>query len=231
MVEVLSKWDTYVSDTSLIDLRGATYLFDENGNELYCYRSRGVLTYSDTMPRPLTYLTPYVGEAIARNPLQLPDNGGGQYKRGRGLLKPAGKFMSLLSILFKIENKLQAQLLGATEEDRANARRIINRDIQNSKVVVYTYRLSPFSIEATALLEELGTSFKKVELGLEWFLLDKDASTIRAELLELTGQSSLPQVFVDGVHIGGLFTGSADGKYPGLAGLRESGRLQELLQD
>ena len=31
-------------------------------------------------------------------------------------------------------------------------------------------------------------------------------------------------------HVGGLFTGSSDGKYPGLAGLRESGELLDLVK-
>jgi len=30
-------------------------------------------------------------------------------------------------------------------------------------------------------------------------------------------------------HVGGLFTGSSDGKYPGLAGLKESGELQKMI--
>ena len=51
MVEVLGKWDTYVTNRETIALRGATYLFDEAGELLYSYRHRGVLTYSETMPR------------------------------------------------------------------------------------------------------------------------------------------------------------------------------------
>ena len=31
-------------------------------------------------------------------------------------------------------------------------------------------------------------------------------------------------------HVGGLFTGSSDGKYPGLAGLKESGELLDLIK-
>jgi hypothetical protein len=30
--------------------------------------------------------------------------------------------------------------------------------------------------------------------------------------------------------MGGLFTGSSDGKYPGLAGLKESGELMEIVK-
>jgi glutaredoxin-related protein len=229
MVEVLTKWDDYVKNPLVISLRGATYLFDEDGNELYSYKSRGVLTYSETMPRPLTFLSPYIGESVALNPLGLRDNGGGDLTRGRGVLKPAGKLMKLLSLLFKVENKLQAKLLGAEESDYVAAKKEIEDTISTNKIVVYTYGLSPFSSETIAVLDEIGADYKNVEVGLEWFLLDKEKSVLRAELLEMTGQSSLPHVFIDGQHVGGLFTGSSDGKYPGLASLKESGVLQRVV--
>ena len=115
------------------------------------------------------------------------------------------------------------------EIEIAAARKEIEDTIAGDKIVVYTYGLSPFSTECTALLDEVGAQYKKVELGLEWFLLDKEKSTLRTELLEMTGQSSLPHVFIDGKHVGGLFTGSADGSSPGLAGLKESGELKEMV--
>ena len=180
------------------------------------------------MPRPLTFLSPYIGES-ALNPLGLADNGGGELTRGRGVLKPAGKLMKLLSILFQIENKLQAKALGAEEADYSAAKKEIEDAINQNKIVVYTYGLSPFSSETTAVLDEIGADYKNVEVGLEWFLLDKEKSVLRAELLEMTGQSSLPHVFIDGKHVGGLFTGSSNGKYPGLASLKESGALQRIV--
>jgi len=73
MVEVLSHWDDYVSDPRHIDQRGATYLFDEDGETLFEHRHRGVLTYSRTMARPLAFLAPYIG-AKALNPLGLRDD-------------------------------------------------------------------------------------------------------------------------------------------------------------
>lgn len=225
MVEVLTKWDDYVSSILTIPQRGGTFLFDADGTELYSYKSRGILTYSETMARPLSFLAPYVGEDVAKNPLQLKDNGGGELKRGRGILKPAGKAMSFLSLLFKLENRLQARLLGADDSDFVAARNEIEDTISNNKIVIYTYGLSPFSYEALLVLNEIGVEYKNVEIGPEWFLLGKEKSTLRAELLEMTGQSSLPHVFVDGKHVGGLFTGTPDGSSPGLAGLKESGLL------
>jgi len=242
MVEVLTQWDEYVTNIDTIPQRGGTYLFDSDGTELYSYKSRGVLTYSETMPRPLLFLAPYIGEDAARNPLQLKDtNNDGDSgsdsntvtPRGRGILKPVGKLMNVLSVLFKLENKLQAKVLGATESDFIAARKQIDDTINSSKIVIYTYGLSPFSSEAIAVIDEMGGDLDLecdyVELGLEWFLLNKEQSAIRTTLLEMTGQSSLPHVFVNGKHIGGLFTGTPDGSYPGLASMKESNELQKMI--
>ena len=78
MVEILTNMNQYVPDQSLIDWRGATFLLDsssctDNGVPLYEYRDRGVLTYSETMSRPLSFLTQWIGEERARNPLGLRD--------------------------------------------------------------------------------------------------------------------------------------------------------------
>ena len=78
MVEVLTKFDDYVPDQSLIDWRGATFLLDSkgvrsNGPLIYEHRDRGVLTYSETMPRPLSFLSEMIGVEKSRNPMGLKD--------------------------------------------------------------------------------------------------------------------------------------------------------------
>lgn len=89
-----------------------------------------------------------------------------------------------------------------------------------------TYELSPFCSEATALLRNCGIKFKEISLGKEWIPgLIKDA-TKRAALLEITGQSSLPNVFIGGSSIGGLFSGS-----PGLVQALEEGKLFGMIDD
>ena len=72
MVEVLSNFNDYVPDQTVLDWRGATYLLDADGQVLYSHRDTGVLAYSKTMPRPLTFLEPYIGPK-ALNPLALGD--------------------------------------------------------------------------------------------------------------------------------------------------------------
>ena len=106
--------------------------------------------------------------------------------------------MGVISSLFKLENKLQARLLGAEDANYAMARGDIKLAVSSNHIVVYTYRLSPFSSETLAVLDEVGADYTNLEVGLEWFLLDKERSVLRAQLLEMTGQSSLPHVFTDG---------------------------------
>jgi hypothetical protein len=76
MVEVLSHWDGYVTNPTQIARRGATFIFEPSGKAAYEYRHRGVLTFSESMSRPLAFLAPYIGEERARNPLGLGDTGG-----------------------------------------------------------------------------------------------------------------------------------------------------------
>ena len=70
---LLSNFPEYVPDQSFLDWCGATFLLESDGRMLYEYRSPGVLTYSETMDRPLSFLSPYIGDEKARNPLGLGD--------------------------------------------------------------------------------------------------------------------------------------------------------------
>lgn len=74
MVEVLSNFGTYVPDQRYLDYRGATFLFGgERMNQIvYEHIDTGVLSYSKTMKRPLSFLEPYIGKK-ALNPLELGD--------------------------------------------------------------------------------------------------------------------------------------------------------------
>ena len=134
---------------------------------------------------------------------------------GMGLAKP----------LFAAQARWQADTL-ADAPARAAAISRLDEQTAASPVLVYTYGLSPFSTAALALLDATGCTYTKVEVGLEWFLLDGDGSALRAELLDRHGQSSLPHVFIGGQSVGGLYTGS-----PGLVELRKSGTLLPMLRE
>ena len=132
--------------------------------------------------------------------------------------------MSLAKPIFKVLAPLQAS---AGEDDDSNydqklktVTKEIEEETTSSPVVVYTYDLSPFSSETTLVLDRLGVDYKKISLGKEWLpgLIAENGAIKRAALLEMTGQSSLPHIFVNGKPIGGLFSGS-----PGLVPMLQKG--------
>jgi hypothetical protein len=63
MVEVLSHWRTYVPRDDYLTQRGATYLLERDDSLLYGFQDRGLLGFSATMARPLSFLDPYLAEA------------------------------------------------------------------------------------------------------------------------------------------------------------------------
>jgi anaphase-promoting complex subunit 7 len=145
------------------------------------------------------------------------------------LLRFTSDFMlPLISPVFQALAPFQAQMSSSdatkVDDDLEEAMTQIEQDIEQHPVVIYTYQLSPFSLEAKALLDNLGIDYKEVSLGLEWIpgLLKEPHK--RAALLKLTGQSSLPHVFIGGKSIGGLFSGT-----PGLVPALEQDKLKEFL--
>jgi hypothetical protein len=61
MVEVLSHWRTYVPSDDYLTQRGGTFLLDRDDSLLYSYRDAGLLGFSATMARPLSFLDAYFG--------------------------------------------------------------------------------------------------------------------------------------------------------------------------
>ena len=137
--------------------------------------------------------------------------------------------MKLAKPIFEKLTPLQAGSGGEDgseyQQALASAKAEINRVTSEYPVVVYTYSLSPFSSETKTLLERLNVDYHEVSLGAEWIPgLLKDPAA-RAALLEMTGQSSLPHVFVGGQSIGGLFSGN-----PGLVPLLEEGKFADMIK-
>jgi len=139
----------------------------------------------------------------------------------------SGNVMVLGKPLFAMLAPLQA---GKQDEDYdskiVQAQEEIDAITSAYPVVVFTYSLSPFSSETRALLDRLKVEYQEVSLGAEWIpgLLSEPAK--RAALLQSTGQSSLPHIFVNGKSIGGLFSGT-----PGLVPALEDGSFEEMLTE
>ncbi|MCM1983303.1 peroxiredoxin-like family protein [Lyngbya confervoides] len=56
MGEVLSHWQTYVPDASLLTQRGGTFVYGPQRQLLYEHRDRGLLGFAKQMARPLEFL-------------------------------------------------------------------------------------------------------------------------------------------------------------------------------
>ena len=63
MVEVLGHWRTYVPRDDFITQRGGTWLLESDDRLLYSFQDRGLLGFSATMARPLSFLDPWLQEA------------------------------------------------------------------------------------------------------------------------------------------------------------------------
>ena len=67
MKEVLSNWRTYVPRDNFITQRGGTFLLEADNSLLYSYRDAGILGYSATMNKPLSFLDPYLNQLTDSN--------------------------------------------------------------------------------------------------------------------------------------------------------------------
>ncbi|PPD88161.1 hypothetical protein GOBAR_DD14905 [Gossypium barbadense] len=85
--------------------------------------------------------------------------------------------------------------------------------LQKAKDISYC----PFCVDVKQLLQQLGASFKAIELDRE-----SDGSDIQAALAEWTGQRTVPNVFIGGKHIGGCDSTMA---------LHKEGKLVPLLTE
>ncbi|KAL2528976.1 Glutaredoxin-C2 [Forsythia ovata] len=87
----------------------------------------------------------------------------------------------------------------------------------SNPAVVFSKSYCPYCARVKKLLTEIGASFKAVELDTE-----SDGSEIQSALAELTGQRTVPNVFIGGKHIGGCDT---------TTGMHQSGKLVPLLTE
>ena len=80
-------------------------------------------------------------------------------------------------------------------------------------VVIYTTAWCPYCIRAKQLLQRKGVAFKEIAV-------DGNPS-LRAEMAARAGRTSVPQIFIDGRHVGGC---------DDLHALDRAGKLEPLLK-
>jgi glutaredoxin 3 len=62
-------------------------------------------------------------------------------------------------------------------------------------VIIYTTRICPYCVQAKSLLKRKKVAFEEIDVTMD--------SQKRAWLVEKTGRRTVPQIFIDGVAIGG----------------------------
>ncbi len=84
-----------------------------------------------------------------------------------------------------------------------------------SEIVVYSSGWCPFCHRAKALLTAKGAAFEEIDV-------DRTPGARQEMMQRSGGQRTVPQIFIDGAHIGGS---------DALAALERAGRLDALLGD
>ncbi len=82
-----------------------------------------------------------------------------------------------------------------------------------AEIVIYTQDWCPYCERAKTLLSKKGAAFQEIDAP--------QGSAARAESQARTGRTSVPQIFINGTHIGGC---------DDLVALDRSGKLALLLQ-
>ncbi|HKT40726.1 MAG TPA: glutaredoxin 3 [Rhodanobacteraceae bacterium] len=80
-------------------------------------------------------------------------------------------------------------------------------------IEIYSTAMCPYCVAAKNLLQSRGLSWRELRI-------DADANARREMLARAPGARTVPQIFVNGVHVGG---------FDQLSAADRSGRLQELL--
>jgi glutaredoxin 3 len=89
--------------------------------------------------------------------------------------------------------------------------------INENALVVFSKSYCPYCVSVKSLLKSLGAEAKIIELDKE-----SDGSAIQGALAKLTGQRTVPSVFIAGKHIGGCDDTKA---------MHSKGKLMPLLKD
>ncbi|KAA0152606.1 hypothetical protein FNF29_03833 [Cafeteria roenbergensis] len=100
----------------------------------------------------------------------------------------------------------------------SSSKAFVEKEIADNKVVVFSKVYCPFCVKAKRVLDAFkssGLDYKVIELDQR-----RDGSQIQSALAAVTGQRTVPNVFVNGKSIGG----GDETAY-----LHSSGKLRELL--
>ena len=82
------------------------------------------------------------------------------------------------------------------------------------KILIYTTQICPYCVAAKNFFIDKSLSFDEIHV--------ENDPTLRAEMERLSGQQTVPQIWISGSHVGG---------YTDLVALDRSGRFYALIQE
>ena len=82
-------------------------------------------------------------------------------------------------------------------------------------IKIYSTAVCPYCVAAKNFLKQRGQSWEEIRVDLD--------PALRKEIVEKTGRTSVPQIFINGQHIGGFDDMVALDRAGGLAPLLEAG--------
>lgn len=92
--------------------------------------------------------------------------------------------------------------------------------INGNPVMVFSFSTCPFCVKAKKILDASGARYTAIELD----QLGPEGMALRAELAELTGRTSMPNIWIGRKGIGGCNDG------PGIVTLQNNGELEGMLR-
>lgn len=97
----------------------------------------------------------------------------------------------------------------------AELKKSVESTIESSKILVYSKTYCPYCTATKDLLNKYGVDYKLIELN-----TTSDGGDVQRALHEISGQRTVPNIFINGKHIGG----NSD-----LQALESRGQLKDLL--
>ncbi|KTC89406.1 glutaredoxin 3 [Fluoribacter dumoffii] len=82
-----------------------------------------------------------------------------------------------------------------------------------AEIIIYSTTYCPYCIRAKELLQQKNVSFTEIRIDVQ--------PELRAEMIAKSGRRTVPQIFINGQHIGGC---------DDLYALEDQGRLDQLLR-
>ncbi|PWN93287.1 glutaredoxin [Acaromyces ingoldii] len=104
------------------------------------------------------------------------------------------------------------------EDQMATARKLVDQMVASSRVAIFSKSYCPYCMSAKRTIKGLNLPAGVTTLELDH---EKDGAAIQAYLLDKTGQRTVPNIFIGGVHLGGN---------DDLGSAQRSGKLKQLLE-